>query len=283
MPEGPECKIIGEYLNNKLKDTKCMGMLIHENSRYARHKKPENFDKLKFPLTITSVNVKGKLIWFSFSNGMYMLNTLGMSGIWTTSKTKHCDFEIIYTNQDLKKLSEDMVIHCNSIYFKDVRHFGTLKILENKQQLDKKLKTIGHDVLNLDINFEQFEKLLLKRSDWTLPKFLMNQKYLSGIGNYLKSEILYDCRISPHTKIKDLNKDLINQLFNSISKIPIQSYNSQGVSLRDYEPPEKYRSQLESFELKVYDNDIDENGYTIIREKTDDKRTTHWVPQIQIF
>ena len=43
----------------------------------------------------------------------------------------------------------------------------------------------------------------------------------------------------------------INQLFNSISKIPIQSYNSQGVSLRDYEPPEKYRSQLESFELKT--------------------------------
>ena len=58
-----------------------------------------------------------------------MLNTLGMSGIWTYQKEKHCDIEIIYLENNKEK-----------VYFKDVRHFGTIKFLLDKKSLDKKLK-----------------------------------------------------------------------------------------------------------------------------------------------
>ena len=41
---------------------------------------------------------------------------------------------------------------------------------------------------------------------------MMEQKIISGIGNYLKSEILYQSRISPHVLIHDLPDDKLREL-----------------------------------------------------------------------
>ena len=67
----------------------------------------------------------------------------------------------------------------------------------------------------------------------------------------------------------------------NIMEIPRRSYNHQGVSIRDYVPPENYREQLDEFKLHVYGRKTDDNGYKIIRIQTSDKRTTHYVPEIQ--
>lgn len=275
MPEGPECKIIGEYLHNKLENVNCVGMIFHKNSRYSKHSLPKRFTELTYPFKIRSVNVKGKLIWFEFDNGLYMLNTLGMSGMWTQKQVKHCDFEILYTKSEIKEN-----IKLDTIFFKDMRHFGTVKFV-NLDELNDKLRTIGRDVIEEKISLEEFKDLLHKRRNWTLPKFLMNQRYLSGIGNYLKSEILYLSKISPFRNISDLDNDDIKILLQNIMEIPRKSYRHQGVSIRDYVPPENYREQLDEFKLHVYGRKTDDNGYKIIRIQTSDKRTTHYVSEIQ--
>ena len=275
MPEGPECKIVGEYLHNKLENVNCVSMIFHKNSRYSKHGLPQRFSELTYPFKILSVNVKGKLIWFEFDNGLYMLNTLGMSGMWTQTESKHCDFEIIYTKSEIKAN-----VKCDNIFFKDMRHFGTIKFV-NLDELNKKLRTIGRDVIEEEISLEEFKDLLHKRKNWTLPKFLMNQRYLSGIGNYLKSEILYLSKISPFRNISDLDNDEIKILLRNIMEIPRKSYRHQGVSIRDYTPPENYREQLDEFKLHVYGRKTDDNDYKIIRIQTSDKRTTHYVPEIQ--
>ena len=275
MPEGPECKIVGEYLHNKLENVNCVAMVFHKNSRYIKHSLPQRFSELTYPFKILSVNIKGKLIWFEFDNGLYMLNTLGMSGMWTQTKKKHCDFEIIYTKSEVKEN-----VKCESVFFKDMRHFGTIKFV-NVDELNNKLRTIGRDVIEESISLEEFKDLLYKRKNWTLPKFLMNQRYLSGIGNYLKCEILYLSKISPFKNISDLEDDEIKILLRNIMEIPRKSYRHQGVTIRDYTPPENYREQLEEFKLHVYGRKTDDKGYKIIRIQTTDKRTTHYVPEIQ--
>ena len=255
MPEGPECKIVGEYLHNKLENVNCVAMVFHKNSRYSKHSLPQRFSELTYPFKIRSVNIKGKLIWFEFDNGLYMLNTLGMSGMWTQTKKKHCDFEIIYTKSEVKAN-----VKCESVFFKDMRHFGTIKFV-NLDELNNKLRTIGRDVIEEQISLEEFKDLLYKRKNWTLPKFLMNQRYLSGIGNYLKCEILYLSKISPFKNISDLDDDEIKILLRNIMEIPRKSYCHQGVTIRDYIPPENYREQLDEFKLHVYGRKTDDNGY----------------------
>ena len=52
----------------------------------------------------------------------------------------------------------------------------------------------------------------------------MNQKFYSGIGNYLRSDILYDANISPLKKLDKLTNKEIQNLFKSIVKIMNWNY-----------------------------------------------------------
>jgi formamidopyrimidine-DNA glycosylase len=265
MPEGPECKIIAEYLKKSICDTQLTNIIIHPKSRYTRHGPPVNFEKLEYPREIDDVGVKGKLIWIK-TGQYYILNTLGMSGMWTLKNGKHCDVELCLQAKP-------------NIFFKDMRHFGTLKIVD-QQGFDKKLASIGYDVFDF-CDFKTFSELLSKKSSWTLPKFLMSQKHISGIGNYLKCEILYRLKVSPHRLIRDLSTEEITKLYDLVQELPVSSYTAQGVSIRDYQPPEKYRDGLKKFALLVYNHDVDSHGYQVIRETTSDRRTTHWVHELQ--
>ena len=121
MPEGPECHIIGNKLHNILRSAKLCSIEIL-GGRYQKHRNPTGYDEFtatRDEITIEEIKVKGKLIYWKFSNGFYMVNTLGMSGGWRNSKSKHCDVVVKYEKGGKSK----------SIYFKEQRHFGTLKFV----------------------------------------------------------------------------------------------------------------------------------------------------------
>ena len=68
-------------------------------------------------------------------------------------------------------------------------------------------------IFSKDFTYENFEKIIKNKrvSEKTLPEVLMNQKKISGVGNYLKSEILYASKISPYRLIKDLTDSEIKK------------------------------------------------------------------------
>jgi len=272
MPEGPEVKVIVNQLNTLIKGKVLIDFIIH-SGRYSK-KKPDNFDNfikvMKDNGKINGVFCKGKFIWFELDNGWYIFNTLGMSGGWKVEKQqKNFHWQLKFKN-------------LKDIWFTDIRNFGTLKFTNNKEDLDKKLKDLGVDIFTKDFTYDNFEKIIKSKrvSEKTLPEVLMNQKKISGIGNYLKSEILYASKISPYRLIKNLNNNEIKILYDNVKKISIDSYKRGGASPREYsnvyDVDGKY-TQL----LKVYNQKKDPLGNTVKREETKDKRTTHWIPSIQ--
>jgi formamidopyrimidine-DNA glycosylase len=66
-----------------------------------------------------------------------------------------------------------------------------------------------------------------KKKDMMIGIFLLEQKYISGIGNYLRSDILYDASISPFRSLTSLSDDNIKILHKSIHKIVKKSYKIQ--------------------------------------------------------
>ena len=104
----------------------------------------------------------------------------------------------------------------------------------------------------------------------------MDQSIFSGIGNYLKSEILYEARIHPLSKIQDLDNNLTKKLFKASRRLIKSSYLSQGNSLRHYKNVESIKGSFE-FELKVYGKKRDPYNKTIKRIITPDKRSTYFV------
>ena len=108
----------------------------------------------------------------------------------------------------------------------------------------------------------------------------MNQKLFSGIGNYLKSEILYACKLSPHRLASSLTETDIKNIYTNSKKIAKESYNQGGASVRDFSNIYDEKGMYTNI-LKVYFQKEDPNGNKVVKETTKDKRTTHWVPEIQ--
>ena len=61
---------------------------------------------------------------------------------------------------------------------------------------------------------------------------MMDQTQLSGIGNYLKAEILYDVGLSPLNIIENIPQQYIKKLYNSSIKLINKSYNLDYLNLK---------------------------------------------------
>ena len=283
MPEGPEVAIITKGLSSVLKGKYLYNIEITKTSRY-RDKAPDGFNKLKtqlsqnlsnssHPIKIKDVSCKGKLIYFELDNNVYILNRLGMSGIWSHQKGKHTSIVLHY---DTRYKSSPH----NKLYFIDARHFGIMKIVYSKRELNAVLGTIGPDLLNSKVSLQQFKTILEKHKNKNICKVLMDQTILSGIGNYLKAEILYDSKISPHNKVGAIPKKALERLYKSSVRLIRESFLSAGNSLQYYKNVNSIKGTYE-FKLKVYGKKKDPYNNKVIRVNTLDGRNTYYVPSLQ--
>ena len=102
----------------------------------------------------------------------------------------------------------------------------------------------------------------------------MNQKIISGCGNYIKAEALYYAKISPLRKIGSLTQSESDKLFEALRIIPRIAYNYKGLSIKDYTDQYGEKGTYEN-ELKIY------GRKDAKRTKTSDGRITHWDPTVQ--
>jgi len=277
MPEGPEVKILVDSLNKYLQHTTIIKLSILSGRYFSDsdriRKKPDKYQPFieALPLSIKEIKCKGKFIYFVFGNNWFMYNTLGMSGSWTNTFRKHCHLELHYIdgNGDTKKL-----------WFCDIRRFGTVKFVDNLQDLNNKLNSLGPDLLDENTDLSTFKAVVEKNKTKNITQFLMDQSKISGCGNYIKCESLYLSKISPHLTLRELTDLQIENLFKSLKKVITSSYQQQGATIATYQNMEGQKGGFTNF-FKVYGRKLDDNNNAIKKETTKDGRTTHWVPLIQ--
>ena len=266
MPEGPEVKILVTWLNNNLKNKNLNNIKIL-GGRYKRHSNPINWDVLKknLPLKIKGVFCKGKFIWFEFyDSNLSIWNTLGMSGWWNFENNKKNNNIIFLINK-------------KKIYFNDVRNFGTIKICYN-HHLEKKLNLLGPDILDKKNDFLEFNKRLnRKRNNTLISTALLDQKVISGIGNYLRSDILWVSKISPFKKINELDNIQIKKIYENsklVGNRAFKLHNNQYIK-KDLIHPSLGNNFFIVYSLN---KDLDNNK---IYKKKINNRTVYYVPKIQ--
>tara|TARA_R110000824_G_scaffold262213_3_gene450964 strand:+ start:923 stop:1723 length:801 start_codon:yes stop_codon:yes gene_type:complete len=265
MPEGAEVRIIGEGLSRKVGSRICSA-IVPMSGRYTKKTIPgiDIFEKSK----VTGVGVKGKLIFWIFNNETFLLNTLGMSGSWSDSP-----------DQDHTRVRFDFTTG-SSVFFVDTRNFGTLKLVSGKREFLKKLNSLGPDMLNENVSIEKFIESLDRKPHWTLAKALMDQTIVSGVGNYVKAESLYRAKLSPHRLVGSLSSSELKSLNVCIQAVLRQAYDSRGASISSYSDIDGKEGKA-SLLFMVYGKKNGPCGNNVVREKTEDGRTTHWVPNIQ--
>ena len=279
MPEGPELARSRDHLRGILCGAELTKFEAY-GGRYAK-RQPDGLRELRDVMerntvVVGDVNVKGKFMWWTLRPDMtcetwYLFCTYGMSGMWTT---------IPLDKHTTAIASVRGIFSHATVQFHDPRHFGTLKFVRGKEALDRKLATLGPDMLNAPPNEEPFREALLRKGHKTLAEVLMDQSVVSGVGNYVKAEALYLARLSPHRRPDELITAEISRLRRAIIDVMKASYESGGATFATYFQGDGRPGQATS-RFVVYGNRTDPLGNPVVREETKDGRTTHWVPAVQ--
>jgi len=297
MPESGEVTLMVDAIREimsgkKLKSIEVLG------GRYMKEGQSvlTNLEKisLQLPLKIMSINVKGKFSWIILENEWYISLTFGMSGgIYyeaTEEVLKEYSLQVgktITRREYMKhfhvKFEADDGQH---FYFGDVRRFGTITISNDHTSLNKKIHELGPDLLTGEpMTDTQFIKIFRqpKFNNKNICRVLMEQHAVSGVGNYIKAEVLYECHINPWAYVSDLDDKTLSQLHQAIRGIVRRAYAGHGASLYTYTGTRREKGTFQEM-LQVYGKNTDSFGnqvMTIPESESPDKRTTHYVQSIQ--
>lgn len=276
MPEGPEVKIITNWLSAYATGWKILDCA-------DVYKKKTGYASLKGCI-IDKVTCKGKQIFFHLKSPTgvmtYINNRLAMEGKWTSTEEAHMRFWFKLKMNTEGTGGTEGAEDSKMLYFCDTRNFGGLDLLSQNGYLDK-LSKIGPDLLSGDVTLDEYKsKITYSRiKGKQVCDFLMEQKYFSGIGNYLKAEILYICKIRPDRVLSSLHPVDILNLYNISLYIIKESYSHGGLTIKSFWSPEGKKGM---YPCRVYNLSTDQYGNPVVKETYDDDRNTHWVPAIQV-
>ncbi len=273
MPEGPEVTYLTEVLQSYLVGKKLLSIDILRG-RYKVHTKPKNFDTFMslLPLRCTHVEKKGKVIFMYFEKDWCIVSKLGMTGWWYDPLHKpswrNMYPNIVFNLSIGRKRKE--------LHYSDFRNFGTLTFYHNSVDIQQEYNKIAPDIMSSSTTFRnvwtRIKGLRASKKEWLIEDALIDQKVIfSGIGNYLKSESLYEARISPLRQVKHISRSEWLKLFCIMKNIT----NKMLIVLRSNDTS-KYMDNMQ-----VYGRAADPLGNPIVTKLSKAGRMTYWVPTLQ--
>ena len=199
MPELPEVTVIVNSLNKKIKG------LILESIEYDW---PKGFHWGKFKMEdlkgakITGVDRRGKVVLLNTDKNITILIHLKLTGqlIYQDKKTRIAGGHPLppLNLPAPNKTTRVTFAFTNGghLYFNDIRKFGWVKIARSdKREVIRAVGELGPDAL--EIGFGEFSERLAAKGKQRIKKLLMDQAFVSGIGNIYSDEALWRAKIHP--------------------------------------------------------------------------------------
>ena len=253
MPELPEVEIVKQSLAKKIQQKKIKKVII--KNRNLRFKIPLKFEELLLHKIIKKVTRFSKYIILNFTDGSFCLIHLGMSGtIHLIKKDNLNKFTNVsfYHSPNLPKKHNHVEIQFQDlkIIYNDPRRFGFFKFINNKQDLINRFNHLGPEPFFKNFNLNYLSKYFFnKKRD--IKSFLIDQKFVSGIGNIYASEILFLSKIKPTTFAMKLSKKDCKKIISFSKSVLNKAIKKGGSSIRDFKNISGENGNFQK-EFKVY-------------------------------
>ena len=237
MPELPEIEIIKRSLFKMINKAKIVDIKI--NNKNLRYKIPHTFSKHLIGEKILRISRRSKYLIFHFKKKL-LLTHLGMSGKLLLMRSHdnmmfktsfYYDLNILQNHNHIYFILNNGLV----LVYNDVRRFGFFK-LYNTIQINKItfLKKLGLEPFSKTFNMEYFKKFIQNRKK-NIKNLLMDQTFVSGLGNIYVNEVLFMSKIKPLRTCNSLNKNEIKNLILNIKKILKISISKGGSSISDFQ------------------------------------------------
>ncbi len=254
MPELPEIQIIVNDLNKTVlnKKIKKVKIRLPKIIRYAN----KDFCTVLKNSSFQKISRWGKFIIIQLSKkNKYLVVHLRMTGqiIYINKDKIIVGGHSIENNQfDLPNKQTHLIIYFqdqSKLFYNDQRQFGFWQVV-NPKGLKEIQDKLGLNPLYTEFNLSSFKKLLENRKG-NIKAFLLNQKYIAGLGNIYTDESLFKAHILPFRKINTLTTKEIEKLYKAIKDILNLSIKYRGTTFNNYVDTEGRKGKFIKF-LKVY-------------------------------
>ena len=221
MPELPEVEIVRQSLLKNIKGKKINKVLVR--NRNLRFKLETSFEKKLKNKFISNIKRFSKYLIIELENKSFCIVHLGMSGTIHIIKNKKNNLPTntsFYNSPNLPKNHNHVEFFFKNmkLIYNDPRRFGYFQFFNDFNSLKKKFKNFGPEPFNKKFNSKYLINYF-KKKDKNIKNFLLDQNFVSGIGNIYASEILYLSKINPSLSAKYLKKNQCKNIVINSRKI----------------------------------------------------------------
>ena len=236
MPELPEVEIVRQSLDKKIKQKSIKKVIIRNKN--LRFPVPKNFSSFLKNKKITKVDRFSKYLILNFKSGDFCLIHLGMSGtihiIDNKKKLKFTNASFYHSPILPKKHNHiELIFNSLKVIYNDPRRFGFFQLIDNEKKLKKKFSNLGPEPFQSNFNLDYLFSFF-KGKKRNIKNFLLDQKFISGIGNIYASEILFLSKINPNKQVSKLKKSDCRKIIIYSKKVLNNAIKKGGSSIRDF-------------------------------------------------
>ncbi len=216
MPEGPEIRLEAERVRAAIEGRKAKKVFFGLKS-LKKHEKTLTGRK------VLSVRARGKAMLIGFGNGMTLYSHNQLYGRWVV-----CDDGNVPESGRQLRVAIDAPGKSALLY-----SASDIEVLpSNRVDKHPYLRTLGPDLLNDRVSLKQI-KVRFEQPEFcrrNLASLFLDKSFLAGVGNYLRSEILFAAGVHPERRPQNLSGSELSALARKTRQIMLRSYRTRGVT-----------------------------------------------------
>lgn len=216
MPEGPEIKRAADTLAKALVDRPVKELFFAFD-----HLKP--YEQILQGEKVTAIKPRGKAMVIRFERPLNIYSHNQLYGKWVVRPA--------YSYPDTQRQLR-LALH-NAQKSALLYSASDIDVLSDDELLTHPfLSRLGPDVLDETVTVEQVAVRFLdpRFRRRQLASLLLDQQFLCGLGNYLRSEVLFVAGVHPTARPMDCSPDQIQKLAEAAIALTRQSYETGGIT-----------------------------------------------------
>jgi formamidopyrimidine-DNA glycosylase len=275
VPELPEVETVRRGVDAAFRGGQISAVEVYNPRTVRRHATGiADFQASLKGLEITGTGRRGKFMWLSLDDGRALICHLGMSGqlhVVTDGREAHKHLRGRMTFTDEREL-----------WFIDQRTFGYWELSDMDGAVPKTVGHIAPDVFEAAFDASASADRLLKRTI-EVKKALLDQGWVSGVGNIYADEALWRARLRGRRTGDSLTRRKALELLGHVEDVLTESLAVGGTSFDELYVDARGEAGYFARELAVYGRagqPCKRCQTPIVREVIGD-RSAHYCPKCQ--
>ncbi|XP_076888032.1 formamidopyrimidine-DNA glycosylase-like isoform X2 [Bidens hawaiensis] len=222
MPELPEVEAARRAIAENCIGKKIKRSVVADDSKVIDGVSRAEFEASLTGKTIVAANRKGKNMWIQLDSPPYPSFQFGMAGaiyIKGVAVTKYKRSAVSDTDEWPSKYSKVFIELDDGLElsFTDKRRFAKVRLLKNPA-IVAPISELGPDALLEPMTEDELFKALSKKKI-TIKALLLDQSFISGVGNWIADEVLYQAKIHPLQSAANIPKEGCAALHKSLKEV----------------------------------------------------------------